>query len=170
MCRMAQQPPVRWRRRSTPCRGKVPLADTKILSDSGRRDALAINLHADGLPTKRWLPAHQCETKQCRLDSRSGIERSCSPRQTARPLRDRAPTPAPVEDRRLTYRPAERMKFQYCPMNSTIRKSAKTYPGSARIFPGEYWRAMDRDSAYPEAFVKALTQAGFLAALIPEKL
>ncbi len=35
-------------------------------------------------------------------------------------------------------------------------------------FPGEYWRALDRERGYPTAFVKALTQAGFLAALIPE--
>ena len=36
-------------------------------------------------------------------------------------------------------------------------------------FPGEYWRALDRDRAYPEKFVAALTKAGFLAALIPEE-
>jgi acyl-CoA dehydrogenase len=36
-------------------------------------------------------------------------------------------------------------------------------------FPGEYWRALDRDRAYPADFVKALTEAGFLAALIPEE-
>src|ERR1700752_1182705 len=36
-------------------------------------------------------------------------------------------------------------------------------------FPGEYWRALDRERAYPGAFVAALTQAGFLAALIPEE-
>ena len=35
-------------------------------------------------------------------------------------------------------------------------------------FPGEYWRSLDRERAYPSAFVEALTQAGFLAALIPE--
>ncbi|HZL30937.1 MAG TPA: acyl-CoA dehydrogenase family protein [Pseudolabrys sp.] len=35
-------------------------------------------------------------------------------------------------------------------------------------FPGEYWRALDRERAYPTGFVKALTEAGFLAALIPE--
>ena len=34
-------------------------------------------------------------------------------------------------------------------------------------FPGEYWRAKDRDRAYPSEFVAALTEAGFLAALIP---
>ena len=35
-------------------------------------------------------------------------------------------------------------------------------------FPGEYWRAKDRDRAYPGEFVAALTEAGFLAALVPE--
>ncbi len=36
-------------------------------------------------------------------------------------------------------------------------------------FAGEYWRALDRERAYPEKFVAALTKAGFLAALIPEE-
>src|SRR5450755_3457541 len=36
-------------------------------------------------------------------------------------------------------------------------------------FPGEYWRALDRERAYPTDFVKALTEAGYLAALIPEE-
>ncbi len=36
-------------------------------------------------------------------------------------------------------------------------------------FPGEYWRALDRERAYPQEFVTALTKAGFLAALIPEE-
>ncbi len=36
-------------------------------------------------------------------------------------------------------------------------------------FPGEYWRKIDRDREYPTAFVNALTQSGFLAALIPEE-
>jgi len=36
-------------------------------------------------------------------------------------------------------------------------------------FPGEYWRKLDRERAYPTEFVKALTEAGFLAALIPEQ-
>ena len=35
-------------------------------------------------------------------------------------------------------------------------------------FPNEYWRQKDRDRAYPAEFVDALTEAGFLAALIPE--
>ena len=36
-------------------------------------------------------------------------------------------------------------------------------------FPGEYWRALDRERAYPKDFVDALTEAGYLAALIPEE-
>ncbi|MBU6373362.1 MAG: acyl-CoA/acyl-ACP dehydrogenase [Alphaproteobacteria bacterium] len=35
-------------------------------------------------------------------------------------------------------------------------------------FPGSYWRALDRERAYPTAFVEAMTRAGFLGALIPE--
>jgi acyl-CoA dehydrogenase len=36
-------------------------------------------------------------------------------------------------------------------------------------FPGEYWRRLDRERAYPSEFVTTLTKAGFLAALIPEQ-
>ena len=36
-------------------------------------------------------------------------------------------------------------------------------------FPGEYWRKLDRERAYPTEFVRALTEAGYLAALIPEE-
>ena len=36
-------------------------------------------------------------------------------------------------------------------------------------FPGEYWRKVDRERAYPTEFVQALTEAGYLGALIPEE-
>jgi len=36
-------------------------------------------------------------------------------------------------------------------------------------FPGEYWRELDEKREYPTAFVTAMTEAGFLAALIPEE-
>jgi alkylation response protein AidB-like acyl-CoA dehydrogenase len=36
-------------------------------------------------------------------------------------------------------------------------------------FPGSYWRALDREMAYPKEFVAALTQAGWLGALVPEE-
>ena len=35
-------------------------------------------------------------------------------------------------------------------------------------FPGEYWREHDRERRYPTDFVRALTEAGYLACLIPE--
>ena len=38
-------------------------------------------------------------------------------------------------------------------------------------FPGDYWRALEEQppsGSYPTAFVRALTEAGFLSALIPE--
>ena len=47
-----------------------------------------------------------------------------------------------------------------------IRESVRALCGK---FPGEYWRALDRERAYPTEFVTALTKAGFLAALIPEE-
>ena len=34
-------------------------------------------------------------------------------------------------------------------------------------FPDAYWRERDRERAYPEAFVRAMTEAGYLGALIP---
>jgi alkylation response protein AidB-like acyl-CoA dehydrogenase len=36
-------------------------------------------------------------------------------------------------------------------------------------FPGAYWRRLDRERTYPSEFVAALTEAGYLAALIPEE-
>lgn len=35
-------------------------------------------------------------------------------------------------------------------------------------FPGEYWRQCDRERAYPTRFVAAMTDAGFLAVMVPE--
>ncbi|GAB5468123.1 MAG: acyl-CoA dehydrogenase family protein [Rhodospirillales bacterium] len=35
-------------------------------------------------------------------------------------------------------------------------------------FPGRYWQELDRTRSYPSAFVAALTEAGYLACLIPE--
>ena len=38
-----------------------------------------------------------------------------------------------------------------------------------RNFAADYWRDLDAERAYPEAFVRALSDAGWLAALIPEE-
>src|SRR6516162_4001452 len=57
-------------------------------------------------------------------------------------------------------RPAEHDEFV------DVRESVRALCAK---FPGEYWRALDRDRAYPTEFVAALTKAGYLAALIPEQ-
>ena len=36
-------------------------------------------------------------------------------------------------------------------------------------FPDAYWRDLDKQAAYPAEFVRAMTEAGYLAALIPEQ-
>ena len=36
-------------------------------------------------------------------------------------------------------------------------------------YPGDYWRGLEDERAYPTEFVNALTEAGYLAALIPEE-
>lgn len=46
-----------------------------------------------------------------------------------------------------------------------IRESVRRI---CKDFPGEYWRDLDARSGYPDAFVRALTNAGYLAVLIPE--
>jgi acyl-CoA dehydrogenase len=38
-----------------------------------------------------------------------------------------------------------------------------------RRFNAEYWRGLDRNRAYPTEFVKTMTEAGWLAVLIPEE-
>src|SRR3954471_21160088 len=37
-----------------------------------------------------------------------------------------------------------------------------------RNFPDPYWRELDARRGYPEEFFQALTQAGYMATLIPE--
>jgi len=36
-------------------------------------------------------------------------------------------------------------------------------------FPASYWRDLDQQRAYPETFMRAMTEAGFLAPLIPQE-
>jgi len=47
-----------------------------------------------------------------------------------------------------------------------VRESVKILCGN---FSGEYWRKLDNKREYPKEFVEALTKAGYLACLIPEK-
>ena len=55
------------------------------------------------------------------------------------------------------------------PANDELAQIRESVRAVCAKFPGEYWRALDRERAYPTGFVAALTQAGFLAALIPEE-
>lgn len=52
------------------------------------------------------------------------------------------------------------------PTHPEIRESVRKLCAD---FPGSYWQALDRERAYPTAFVRALTEAGFLGVLIPEE-
>jgi acyl-CoA dehydrogenase len=64
-------------------------------------------------------------------------------------------------------------------INSTEGVSIPLDPGWAEIrdgvkrvcerFPNEYWLKLDHEDAYPAEFVAALTEAGYLGALIPEE-
>jgi len=47
-------------------------------------------------------------------------------------------------------------------LRSAVRELCQTFPDS-------YWRELDAKREYPSAFVRALTDAGYLAALIPEE-
>jgi acyl-CoA dehydrogenase len=51
-------------------------------------------------------------------------------------------------------------------MRHSLRDNVRSL---CRQFPGEYWRDLDTKRAYPEEFVRTLTEAGYLAALIPEE-
>jgi acyl-CoA dehydrogenase len=52
-------------------------------------------------------------------------------------------------------------------MTETFAEIRRSVRALCTAFPGAYWRELDRERRYPEAFVRALTDAGFLAALIP---
>ncbi|MBL8806753.1 MAG: acyl-CoA/acyl-ACP dehydrogenase [Rhodospirillales bacterium] len=52
------------------------------------------------------------------------------------------------------------------PAHPEIRDSVRALCAK---YPGEYWRRLDRERAYPTEFVAELTKAGMLAVLIPEE-
>jgi alkylation response protein AidB-like acyl-CoA dehydrogenase len=55
------------------------------------------------------------------------------------------------------------------PSHADIAEIRKAVAALCARFPGPYWRALDRDRAYPTEFVRALTDGGFLGCLIPEE-
>ena len=54
------------------------------------------------------------------------------------------------------------------PKGSDFQEYRQAVRALCADFGSEYWQSLEADAAYPEAFVKALTEAGWLAALIPE--
>ena len=58
------------------------------------------------------------------------------------------------------------MENPYAPSHPEIRDAVRQL---CLKFDGTYWRALDRERGYPTEFVKALTEAGWLAILIPEE-
>src|SRR5262252_8206860 len=58
------------------------------------------------------------------------------------------------------------MENPYAPTHPEIRDAVRQL---CLKFDGAYWRKLDRERAYPTEFVKALTDAGWLATLIPEE-
>src|SRR2546423_12281093 len=58
------------------------------------------------------------------------------------------------------------MDFRLTDEQRAIRQAVREV---GRAFPDRYWRDLDRTGGYPDAFVQALTEAGWLAALIPEE-
>ena len=50
----------------------------------------------------------------------------------------------------------------YPELRESVRKICEKYPG-------EYWRKLEAEQAYPTEFVAELTEGGFLASLIPEE-
>ena len=50
-----------------------------------------------------------------------------------------------------------------------IRRSARACARICTNYPGEYWRKLEENDEYADEFVKELTAAGYLAALIPEE-
>jgi acyl-CoA dehydrogenase len=55
------------------------------------------------------------------------------------------------------------------PAGADIAQIRQAVAALCARFPGEYWRALDRERGYPRDFVQALTQGGFLGCLIPEE-
>ena len=54
-------------------------------------------------------------------------------------------------------------------LDDTYREIREGVRALCAQFPAEYFRQLDAERGYPEAFVTALTRAGWLAALIPQE-
>ncbi|KAB0265301.1 acyl-CoA dehydrogenase family protein [Microvirga brassicacearum] len=55
------------------------------------------------------------------------------------------------------------------PQGDDVRQIRENVRKLCEAFPGEYWRRLDREAAYPTEFVTALSKGGYLSVLIPEE-
>ena len=55
------------------------------------------------------------------------------------------------------------------PQQPTFEEIRQAVRALCSEFPASYWQKIDAEQAYPEQFVRALTQAGWMAALIPHE-
>jgi acyl-CoA dehydrogenase len=58
--------------------------------------------------------------------------------------------------------PVVELGEDYPELRESVRRICAKYPAA-------YWRELEKESAYPTAFIRELTEGGFLAALIPEE-
>lgn len=58
------------------------------------------------------------------------------------------------------------MEFAFTPEQAELRAQVRAF---CSRFPDAYWRETDQARAYPEEFVRTLTEAGYLSALIPRE-
>src|SRR5947199_9428774 len=58
------------------------------------------------------------------------------------------------------------MEFAFTPEQAELRAQVRAL---CSRFPDAYWRETDQARAYPEEFVRTLTEAGYLSALIPKE-
>ena len=61
------------------------------------------------------------------------------------------------------------MNFDTIEESAEIRDIRDAVAKLCADFPGEYWRKLDREMAYPAEFVEALTTGRLLSVLIPEE-
>ena len=80
-------------------------------------------------------------------------------------LRYRFRPTATVEPKHMT-KSTEAVSIPLDPGWDEIREGVRRI---CERFPNDYWVKLDHESAYPTEFVDALTEAGYLGALIPEE-
>ena len=158
------RPPLRHRGRGLPGPGRARPAD---------RDAAARPAAARARPTRgRHALRLQGRAARCSTCIRSSV---CGRRRRRAPLRALG---AQTTKAGWRCRPAPRSPDAPTTTNPAMlrararratRTSATRCAPCARSSPTSYHREVDAQRGYPEAFVDALTKAGWLAALIPQE-